>query len=158
MAKATTTTIAFCLSLSLSLLPAAMATTYSVADYGAEADGRTDSTKAFLAAWSSACGAAEPATIYVPAGRFLVGQATTFQGPCNNNAIRILVHGTLVAPSGYTSAVNWLLFKYVDGVSVLGGTIDGQGQAFWKCKKAGSSCPQGATVIDYALRGQSNSH
>ncbi|XP_042395819.1 polygalacturonase-like [Zingiber officinale] len=145
MAKATTTMI-----VCLSLLRVAMAATYSVTDYGAEADGQTDSTKAFLAAWSSACGAAGPATIYVPAGRFLVGQATTFQGPCNNSAITILVHGTLVAPAGYTSAVNWLLFKYVDGVSILGGTIDGRGQAFWACKDAGRSCPQGATSLSVA--------
>ncbi|XP_042392206.1 polygalacturonase-like [Zingiber officinale] len=145
MAKATTTMI-----VCLSLLRVAMAATYSVTDYGAEADGQTDSTKAFLAAWSSACGAARPATIYVPAGRFLVGQATTFQGPCNNSAVTILVHGILVAPAGYTSAVNWLLFKYVDGVSILGGTIDGRGQAFWACKDAGRSCPQGATSLSVA--------
>lgn len=136
------------IALRLSLLAAA---SYNVVDYGAVADGRTDSAKAFLAAWSAACAANKPASMYVPAGRFMVGQAT-FQGPCNNSAIRVFIAGTLVAPSGYTAAANWLRFKYVNGLSVLGGIIDGRGQAFWACKKAGRSCPQGATVANQLIR------
>ncbi|XP_074569184.1 polygalacturonase-like [Curcuma longa] len=134
------------IALRLSLHAAA---SYNVVDYGAAADGKTDSAEAFLAAWSAACGANKPASIYVPGGRFLVSQAT-FQGPCNNSAIRLFIAGTLVAPSGYTAAANWLLFKNVNGVSVLGGTIDGRGQAFWACKEAGRSCPQGATSLAIA--------
>lgn len=133
------------LFLVLSSLAAAAMASYSVVDYGAKPDGKTDSTQAFLGAWSDACAARKRASIYVPAGRFLIGQ-TTFQGPCRNNNVRIFITGTLVAPSRYSSAVNWLLFKYVDGLSIIGGAIDGQGQAFWACKEAGRSCPQGAVV------------
>ncbi|WOL11251.1 polygalacturonase-like protein [Canna indica] len=135
--------------LSVTFLTSATAS-YNVVSYGAKPDGRTDSAKAFQSAWSAACGSAKSASIIVPAGQFLISQAT-FQGPCKNNAIRILIAGTLVAPAGYSSATNWLLFKYVQGVSIFGGTIDGRGQAFWACKTAGRSCPQGATVFHITI-------
>ncbi|THU46195.1 hypothetical protein C4D60_Mb09t02390 [Musa balbisiana] len=78
-------------------LATAMAS-YNISDYGAKADGRTDSAKPFLNAWAAACNFTEPAAIYVPAGHFLISQAT-FKGPCKKNGTRIFVDGTLVAPS-----------------------------------------------------------
>ncbi|CAL9168860.1 unnamed protein product, partial [Musa hybrid cultivar] len=123
-------------------LATAMAS-YNISDYGAKPDGRTDSAKPFLNAWAAACNSTEPAAIYVPAGHFLISQAT-FKGPCKNNATMIFVDGTLIAPSAYGAATNWLLFEYVQGLSIFGGTIDGQGQAFWAFRKAGRRCPQGA--------------
>ncbi|EHA8592464.1 Polygalacturonase [Cocos nucifera] len=38
-------------------------------------------------------------------------------------------------------------FKYVEGLSIYGGTLDGRGQALWACKMAGRSCPVGATAL-----------
>ncbi|ONK57925.1 uncharacterized protein A4U43_C09F5690 [Asparagus officinalis] len=119
---------------------------YNVMDFGARPDGRSDSARAFLAAWDKACRAHKPASIVVPAGRFYISQAL-FQGPCNNGALRIFIQGTLVAPSGYSHSSTWITFKYVEGVSIHGGTLDGQGQPLWKCKMRGGDCPGGATSL-----------
>jgi polygalacturonase len=121
---------------------------YSVLSYGAKPDGKTDSTKAFAAAWSKACASTKPATLYVPKGIFSLGQVI-FQGPCKNNAILVSVAGSLVAPSDYGligGAKNWLVFEHANGVTLSGGTLDGQGAGLWSCKKSGKSCPSGTTV------------
>ena len=120
----------------------------NVISYGAKADGTTDSTKAFLAAWAQACGSTNPATIYVPKGRFLL-RNVDFPGQCNNNAIVIRIDGTLVAPADYRvigTANNWISFQNVDGVSIFGGILDGKGTGLWACKNSGKDCPSGATV------------
>ncbi|XP_059651141.1 polygalacturonase-like [Cornus florida] len=125
--------------------------TYNVMSLGAKSDGKTDSTKAFLSAWASACGSASPATIYVPPGRFLLHGAR-FAGPCKNGAILIRIDGTLVAPSDYRvigSAGNWLFFERVSGVAIHGGTLDGQGTGLWSCKASGNGCPSGATTLRF---------
>ncbi|XP_008813782.1 polygalacturonase-like [Phoenix dactylifera] len=122
---------------------------YNIADFGAKPDGRTDSAKPFLSAWAAACGSSQPSAIIVPAGRFLLSQAL-FQGPCKNSNIRIFISGTIVAPSGYGSNTVWISFNYVQGLSIFGGTLDGQGQSFWACKMAGRSCPNGATSLTIA--------
>ena len=72
--------------------------TYSVLNYGAKPDGNFDSTQAFVAAWTLACGSINPATIYVPPGRFLL-RNVVFRGQCKNDAIVFRIDGTLVAPS-----------------------------------------------------------
>ncbi|KAJ6420391.1 hypothetical protein OIU84_027853 [Salix udensis] len=128
----------------------AKAERYSVLSYGAKPDGKTDSTKAFAAAWSRACASTKPATISVPRGRFYLGQVR-FQGPCKNHAILLRIDGTLVAPSDYKvigNAKNWLIFENVNGVTVSGGTLDGQGAGLWSCKDSGKgSCPRGAKNV-----------
>ncbi|KAI3470301.1 hypothetical protein Pfo_026964 [Paulownia fortunei] len=127
----------------------AIASTYNILDLGAKADGKTDSTNSLLKAWSSACASTKPSTIYVPQGRFLLGNLH-FKGPCSNKAITFHVDGTLVAPSDYNAignAGNWLLFEGADGVSIRGGVLDGQGAALWACKKYGNNCPSGVTTL-----------
>ncbi|KAJ9558793.1 hypothetical protein OSB04_013407 [Centaurea solstitialis] len=122
---------------------------YNVKKFGAKPDGITDSSMPFMSAWSAACGSAKPATIYVPKGEYLVG-ALRFQGPCNNQAIMVRIDGTLVAPSYQVlgSAKHWLLFNQVDGLTIQGGTIDGQGADLWACKSSDSeNCPRGATSL-----------
>ncbi|XP_061356010.1 polygalacturonase-like [Gastrolobium bilobum] len=130
----------------------AEAAMYNVVDFGAKPDGKTDSTTAFLNAWGKACASSNPASIYVPQGRFLLGSAT-FSGKCSNNAISIAIDGTLVAPSDISvisEAGNWLLFENVDGVSIRGGVLDAQGNALWECKNSGqSNCPSGATTLEF---------
>jgi len=82
-------------------------------------------------------------------GRFLVGGSVVFKGKCNNNDIMVRIDGTLVATSNYSVIGNegsWLLFDDVDGVSIIGGVLDGQGTSLWDCKKSDKSCPTGATV------------
>ena len=124
--------------------------TYNVVSLGAKGDGKTDSTQAFFSAWTKACASVSPAIIYVPAGRFYLGQVV-FSGPCKNNAITVRIDGTLVAPADYRvlgNTGNWLLFKHVDGVTISGGILDGQGTGLWACKASGNSCPSGATVCE----------
>lgn len=127
---------------------ASAANTYSVTSLGANPDGKTDSTKAFLSAWAEACASATPAVIYVPVGRFLLRKAV-FNGPCKNSAITFQIAGTLVAPSDYRvigNADNWLFFEHVNGVTISGGILAGQGTGLWDCKASGKGCPKGATV------------
>ncbi|KAJ6865779.1 polygalacturonase-like [Populus alba x Populus x berolinensis] len=131
--------------------PSAKAAQFSVLSYGAKPDGKTDSTKAFAAAWAHACASTQPATISVPKGSFSLGQVR-FQGPCKNRAILLRIDGTLVAPSDYKvigNAKNWLIFEHVNGVAVSGGTLDGQGAGLWSCKNSGKGCPRGATSLEF---------
>ncbi|KAF2325594.1 hypothetical protein GH714_030863 [Hevea brasiliensis] len=124
---------------------------YNVVSYGAKPDGKTDSTKAFLAAWTQACASTKSTIVYVPKGRFFL-RKVAFQGPCKNNAIVLRIDGTLVAPSDYKvigSSGNWLIFEHVQGVTVSGGTLDGQGTGLWSCKASGKSCPAGATSLEF---------
>ncbi|KAJ4833628.1 hypothetical protein Tsubulata_001244, partial [Turnera subulata] len=125
---------------------------YSVVSYGAKPDGKTDSTKAFVAAWAQACASTKPATVYVPKGSFLVGQVR-FQGPCKNTAVVVRIAGNLIAPSDYRvlgNTGNWLVFNHVNGVTVSGGTLDGQGAGLWSCKASGKGCPYGATSLEFS--------
>ncbi|XP_019157362.1 PREDICTED: polygalacturonase-like [Ipomoea nil] len=117
---------------------------YNIQSYGAKPDGKTDSTKAFLAAWAAACASTAPATIYMPAGRFLVGSVSFGRQTCKSNVISIQMDGTLVAPSDYNvigKDDNWIKFERVTGVSIVGGTLDAQGAPLWSCKNFGKSCP-----------------
>ncbi|KAJ4723875.1 putative Polygalacturonase [Melia azedarach] len=125
---------------------------YNVVSLGAKPDGKTDSTEAFLSAWAKACDTTPAATIYVPPGRFLLRNAG-FQGPCKNTRITLRVDGTLVAPADYKvigNEGNWLLFQNVNGVTVNGGILDGQGTGLWACKDSGKNCPDGATSIAFS--------
>ncbi|MQM18135.1 hypothetical protein Taro_051119 [Colocasia esculenta] len=120
---------------------------YNIQSFGATDDGETDSSNALLHAWSAACAASAPATLYVPSGTFLVEKAN-FSRPCTNTNITIQINGTLLAPSNYTHGEAWLLFYQVHGVSILGGTIDGQGASLWSCKRSNvSDCPVGARSL-----------
>ncbi|XP_050203279.1 polygalacturonase-like [Mercurialis annua] len=129
----------------------ANAARFSVLSYGAKPNGETDSTKAFLSAWNEACGSSKPATVYVPSGKYFLNNVE-FKGPCKNNAILFRIEGTLVAPSDYNvigDAGYWIYFKYVDGVTVSGGFLDGQGSSLWDCKSSGKNCPSGAASLGF---------
>ncbi|KAL2506146.1 Pectin lyase-like superfamily protein [Abeliophyllum distichum] len=87
---------------------------YNVQNFGAKPNGKTDSTKAFLSAWASACASTQPATIYMPKGRYLLGAATFAGQSCKNPVITICIDGTLVAPSNYNvigNSGNWIKFE-----------------------------------------------
>ncbi|KAL3828435.1 hypothetical protein ACJIZ3_017237 [Penstemon smallii] len=126
--------------------------TYNVETFGATSDGDTYCTKAFSSAWAAACATTEPATIYVPSGRFMI-ENINFSGKlCKNKAITFRIDGTLVAPSDYNvigSSDTWLKFDRVAGVSIYGGMIDGRGTDLWASKNSGKSCPKGATSLAF---------
>ncbi|XP_049388356.1 polygalacturonase-like [Solanum stenotomum] len=123
---------------------------YNVQNYGAKSDGKTDSSKAFLSAWAAACASNTPATINVPSGKYLIHNANFNGQTCKSKAITIHIDGTLLAPSDYNvigNDENWIKFEKVNGVSIYGGTFDGQGAALWACKNSNSkNCPDGTTV------------
>ncbi|PHU25538.1 hypothetical protein BC332_03870 [Capsicum chinense] len=122
--------------------------TVNVQYYGAKSDGKTGSSKAFLSAWAAACASTRPTTIYVPRGNYLIRTAYFNGQTCKSKAINIRIDGTLLAPSDYNvigNAENWIKFEKVTGVSIYGGTFDGQGSGLWACKNSRKNCPKGTT-------------
>ncbi|KAI3823142.1 hypothetical protein L1987_04574 [Smallanthus sonchifolius] len=88
-------------------LSASAKVTYNVTSFGTKGDGKTDSTKAFLSAWSSACNSTKSAVIYVPTGTYLLATAITFAGErCQSSSITMRIYGTLVAPFNYDTIAN----------------------------------------------------
>lgn len=123
--------------------------TFNLMELGAKPDGKTDSTKSFLSAWSGACMSETAALIYVPRGRFLIQRVYLRGNKCRNNNILFRIDGVLVAPTDFRvagNATNWLDFRGVDGVTISGGILDGKGTGLWDCKLAGKDCPVGASV------------
>lgn len=120
---------------------------HDIVTYGARPNSGTDSAKALESAWSAACGStSEEVTIHVPDGLFAVSHVS-FRGPCRSSKIVFRIDGTLVAPSNYgQTGEEWIAFRYVDGVSIYGGIIDGRGQSLWRCKAAAAHCPFGTRV------------
>ncbi|KAL5997939.1 hypothetical protein ACLOJK_008873 [Asimina triloba] len=136
-----------------SLSSPTIAAVYNVLDFGARADGTTDSTRPFLSAWASACASTGPCTILVPRGSYLVKTAV-FKGPCKNDHIAVKIDGTIVAPSRFAAAGDdqqhrWLLFDSVQGISLQGGTIDGHGSILWACRASGHHCRHGYTSLAF---------
>ena len=128
-------------------------TNHNVATFGAKPDGETDSSKAFLAAWSSACSTPARATIVVPPGQFMVRTPIIFLGQgCKSGGITFLIKGTIVGPVDFrvlagSGGSTWVLFRDVNGVTISGGVFDGRGAGLWACKKSGEGgCPDGVTV------------
>ncbi|CAA6653635.1 unnamed protein product [Spirodela intermedia] len=116
-------------------------TVVNVKDFGARGDGSSDDTKAFAAAWKAACSSSALVTVLVPEGKAYRLKPITFSGPCKS-PITVAIKGTILA-SGRISDWDgadrrlWMLFDKVDGLRVEGGgTIDGNGQVWWKvsCK------------------------
>ncbi|XP_010242497.1 PREDICTED: polygalacturonase-like [Nelumbo nucifera] len=125
---------------------------YNVVSLGAKAGGETDTTQAFLKAWARACASVGSAMIYVPPGKYLLNRSVFDGKDCRNNDIKIRIDGTLMAPSDYRvlgSSDYWLRFQDVNGVSIYGGTLDGQGSSLWDCKTSGKSCPTGAKSLTF---------
>ncbi|KAJ8439379.1 hypothetical protein Cgig2_021793 [Carnegiea gigantea] len=129
------------------------ATTIDVTSLGATPNGKTDSSKAFLSAWNSACGSTGSSTIIVPKGQFLVKTALKFNGQsCKSSGVTFDIKGTIVGPSDFKALGNtetWFAFDGVTGVSISGGTFDAKGASLWSCKRSGNGCPSGATTLRF---------
>ncbi|TXG71856.1 hypothetical protein EZV62_000435 [Acer yangbiense] len=125
-------------------------TTYNVLSFGARGNGVTDSTQAFISAWSAACASTGPTRIYVPKGRYFLG-SVAFNGDCKSSEITLQIDGTLIAPADYHvlgQFKNWVSFDRVNRVSIIGGAFDAKGSALWTCKAgAATNCPEGATTL-----------
>ncbi|XP_052206890.1 exopolygalacturonase-like [Diospyros lotus] len=110
---------------------------FDVTGYGAVADGATETSSAFLAAWEDACAYNGNATLLVPNGAFFIGPVT-LEGPCyNNQSPRISLRGTLKAPSSLNAfpTSSWIVFRGLQNFDLTGetgtATIDGQGMEAW---------------------------
>ncbi|CAM0877400.1 unnamed protein product [Alopecurus aequalis] len=115
------------------------AATYNAKNYGAKGDGRTDDTKALMAAWKVACGAPGTVTFMIPPGTYYIGP-TQFHGPCKASSLTFLLQGTLKAATDLKRFGNdWIEFGWVKFLTVAGqnGVFDGQGAASWPFNK----CP-----------------
>ncbi|CAM8938001.1 unnamed protein product [Rhodiola kirilowii] len=113
----------------------ARAAMFDVISFGARADGKTDDTKAFVAAWKEACQSSGKVNLLVPEGKYLVGPVK-FTGPCQNvSSLTLHVKGQLTATtdlSTYGSNAAWIQFGRVTGLTLTGGgTFDGQGSKAW---------------------------
>lgn len=125
------------------------ATLYNVVDFGAKADGETDSSSAFVKAWAAACRSDQESIVYVPSGTFMVN-SISFDGPCKKK-MQLKISGVIVAPNNYKSFLSqqaWIAFNYVSGLNVSGGVIDARGSSYWACKRGRdqANCPFGARV------------
>lgn len=138
----------FFLVLIAALLQTCIAKSYNIVNFGAKADGKTDSSSAFAKAWGVACSKSnEASTVLVPPGTFMVN-TLEFNGSCKHK-MEVQILGNLVAPDSYKSLRNdqaWIGFYYINGLSINGGTIDAKGSSYWSCKKAGKGCPYPARV------------
>ncbi|KAJ1282367.1 hypothetical protein BS78_03G046700 [Paspalum vaginatum] len=108
---------------------------YSVVDFHAAADGKTDDAQAFLATWQAACSDPSRPVMLVPGRRTFLLSQVTFQGPCKS-PITIRLDGNIVAPNGIwtTKPADLLAFHAVNGLTVDGnGEIDGRGAIWWDC-------------------------
>ncbi|KAM7251292.1 hypothetical protein ACFE04_023175 [Oxalis oulophora] len=122
----------------------------NVDSFGADGNGNSDDTEAFVKAWSTACSTPNSAFL-VPTGRTYLVNATRFTGPCADKLI-IQIDGKIVAPDepknwDPNSPRNWLDFSNLTGVLFQGhGVIDGSGSKWWEasCKKNKSNPCRGA--------------
>ncbi|KAL0338494.1 UNVERIFIED_CONTAM: Exopolygalacturonase [Sesamum angustifolium] len=103
---------------------------FTVTDYGAVADGKTDSSQVFLNAWKEAC-ATDGGVVAVPLGTFFVSGAS-FEGPCNGETF-FRTEGTLRASSDPSLDQDyWILFDEIDRLTIFGnGTFYGNGESAW---------------------------
>ncbi|XP_020259518.1 polygalacturonase-like [Asparagus officinalis] len=121
---------------------------FNVVDYGATPDGETDSSGPFLRTWAAACAAFGQSNIVVPKGRFYVSMGA-FHGPCNSSSVNVHVFGSIVGHAVPQKTQTWLVFRYVDGLSIQRGAIDGHGGEIWGCKleRNKDECPTGLTTL-----------
>uniref|UniRef100_A0A7N2MPQ8 endo-polygalacturonase n=1 Tax=Quercus lobata TaxID=97700 RepID=A0A7N2MPQ8_QUELO len=134
-------------------------TIFNVLDYGAKADGKTDDSNAFSAAWKAACSAAtQNPTVVVPSSKDFLVYPLTFQGPCKSSNISFQVIGTINAPSSPSvwrgrNARRWLIFHGVTGLLITGnGTFNGHGSEWWDLSCSDHPSMVGcATIIPVAL-------
>jgi len=116
---------------------------FNIKDYGAIAGDKGGATQALLKAWADACATKGPTRVVIPHARYNLKQVV-LAGPCQGH-MTLQIKGTLVAPSNPKDikADGWLKFTHLDGLTILNGTLDGQGKAAWTTQNCGThaSCP-----------------
>ncbi|KAG6577493.1 Exopolygalacturonase, partial [Cucurbita argyrosperma subsp. sororia] len=106
---------------------------FNIIQFGAIADGKTDSTKALSEAWKGACGHNGYGIVLVPEGSFLV-LPLVLEGPCKGS-IGLHINGELLAPvsKNFATGEYWLSISDVDNFFVDGsGSLNGGGSSAWQ--------------------------
>ncbi|XP_068655338.1 exopolygalacturonase-like [Aristolochia californica] len=115
---------------------------FNIVQFGAIADGITESSDAVMSAWKAACEWEGTSQVFIPAGTFLVGPVM-LKGPCSYPMI-LQVDGTVTAPDlDVFSDKDWFEFKRVDGLTITGsGLFNGQGARAWPYNRcsSGTTC------------------
>ncbi|GER48274.1 pectin lyase-like superfamily protein [Striga asiatica] len=123
---------------------------FSITDFGAVPDRKTDSSKALESAWQKAC-QVDGGSVWVPTGTFFVRKAD-LNGPCNGQTL-FEHRGTVIASDEPTlgSRDSWIAFTYVDDLTLVGdGTFDGNGAVSWShCHGINVGCKQ---IPPYTLK------
>ncbi|CAO2175766.1 unnamed protein product [Urochloa humidicola] len=121
----------------LASVSAAAANVFNVKNYGSKGNGVVDDTKSLMSAWKAACAAAGVVTLVVPAGTYYIGPVQ-FHGPCKASTLTFQLQGMLKAATDLKRFGNdWIEFGWVNGLTITGGVIDGQGASSWPYNK----CP-----------------
>ncbi|XP_068319615.1 exopolygalacturonase-like [Pyrus communis] len=112
---------------------------FNVKSFGARADGRTDDSDAFTAAWKEACHSTGRVHLIIPKGTYTIGPLR-FSGPCVNvTSLNFRVKGYLKATTDlrkYGSGGGWIEFAWMKGLTLTGGgTFDGRGAHAWPHNK-----------------------
>ncbi|PIA57916.1 hypothetical protein AQUCO_00500081v1 [Aquilegia coerulea] len=124
---------------------------FNVMNFGAKADGKTDDAKVILRAWTQACRSVAQSTVLIPHGTYLAGPIL-MNGPCKNK-ITFQLDGTVKAPSDMFGKTDWVLFKYINGLTVSGnGTFDGQGALAWSQNQCSKKEKGGKCTFPISLR------
>ncbi|KAF4359691.1 hypothetical protein G4B88_000502, partial [Cannabis sativa] len=106
---------------------------FNVISFGAEADGQTDDTHAFVSAWEKACESKGRVELLVPKGTYLIGPINSVL-LCSFDWF-LCLQGYLKASTElfkYDSGGGWIEFRWLEGLILTGGgTFDGQGVKAW---------------------------
>eukprot|EP00253_Pinus_taeda_P028839 PITA_28839 len=125
---------------------------FSVDSYGAQGNGISDDSQAFLAAWNAACASSSSSVFLVPQGKNCLVKPIIFSGPCKTPDMAAQISGRIVAPADPSNwnpqdRTIWLKFSNVQGLTIQGGgIINGSGRKWWEasCKKD----PSKAFMVD----------
>src|ERR1700722_6029489 len=138
-----------------SIIPAAaVAQTFAVTTYGAVGNSSTDDTTAIQNALNAANTAGGGTGLIPPASGTYLSSNLTFPG--NNINLQIAAGATLqmepmgTYQGGSTNPSNFITISNRKNVSITGGgTIDGQGQAWWTAFIADSTVVRPGTMLSF---------
>jgi len=117
--------------------------TFSVTDYGAKGDGKTDDTLAVQAAFAAAA-KDKGGTILFPAGKTYL--TTSFQFESSNTVMRVPLGARVLFDNNqklYDGKHDLINAEGLSNIGIIGGgIIDGQGPKWWACRDSGCFRPK----------------
>ncbi|KAL3714631.1 hypothetical protein ACJRO7_006521 [Eucalyptus globulus] len=119
------------LLLLLSFSSTIKAQVFQIENYSVTGGGIPDITQSLLDAWKKACASTTSPKVLIPGGTFTLSEVV-LEGPCKAH-VEFEVHARLLAPPELSrfKTDGWVVFHNIDGLTMLGGTFDGQGKMAW---------------------------